>query len=99
MLKRTVIFALIHMVVLLGCTYVFLILKTERTMKEGAVQSQLEFTTEMAVKVLSLPGRFVKNAWPAQMASEFLEWVVFIANSLVWGGLLAFVYTKVTSAT
>jgi hypothetical protein len=68
-------------------------------MNEGSVQTQLEFTMEMAAKVLSLPGRLVKNAWPTQIASEFLEWVVFIANSLVWGGLLAFVYTKVRNAT
>jgi len=99
MIKRTVIFALIHMVVFLGCMYVFLILKTERTVKEGAIQSQSEFTMEMVVKVLSMPGRLVRSAWPEQIASGFLEWVVFIGNSVVWGGLLAFVYTKVRHAT
>jgi hypothetical protein len=68
-------------------------------MKEGTVQTQLEFTTETAAKVLSMPGRFVKNVRPAHMASEVFQWVVFIGNSLVWGGLLAFVYTKVRNAT
>lgn len=99
MIKRAVIFSFIHVTVLLLCMYVFLLLATDRARTENAVQSRAESTFELVVKVLSTPGRLIKSVWPGKLASGFVEWVLFIANSLIWGGVLAVAYTKVRNAT
>jgi len=79
--------------------FVFLSLATDRARTEGADQSRVESTFALVVKVLSTPGRIIKNTWPSQIGSGFVEWVLFVGNSLIWGVVLAFVYTKVKNAT
>ena len=98
MIRRTAIFTLLHIAVLLVCMYVFLSMKMDRAITEEDIQSRSESAMELAVKVLSMPGRLVRSAWPGQIAPGVLEWVLFIGNSLLWGIILAFAYTKVRNA-
>jgi hypothetical protein len=38
--------------------------------------------------VLMLPGRLVWTTWASKNLSNTLEWITFLANSVIWGALI-----------
>jgi hypothetical protein len=45
-------------------------------------------TTGTLASVLMVPGRFAWTAWASKNLPNALEWILFLANSAVWGVLL-----------
>jgi len=45
-------------------------------------------TAGTLANVLMVPGRFAWTAWASKNLPNALEWMLFLANSVVWGVLL-----------
>lgn len=53
----------------------------------------------MAVGVLMLPGRLLWTRWATENLSNALSWLLMVANSVLWGFLIAAVVSSVRRLT
>ena len=87
-LRRVSLFAFTHAVVtlcLLGYAFGQGMVEFDNPDLPRSVAAE---TTAKVAGVLMLPGRLVWTAWASKNLSDAFEWVVFLANSVVWSVLI-----------
>jgi uncharacterized membrane protein len=88
-LRRVLVFACAHAVVTLCMTLYAFSASSAEFDNPDLPRSATAKAVGTLVNVLSLPGRLVWTTWASKNLPNAVEWVVFLANSLVWGLLIA----------
>lgn len=97
--KRTVIFGIIHLLVLAMCFLAAFTLSMERFDTGNASQSTAEYITGLVTNILMAPGKYVWTSWSSKNLHNAFEWLLVIVNSGLWGMVLAILYTKIKKST
>jgi hypothetical protein len=85
-LRLIVVFTCAHVVVTLACVVYFMAAGSARFDNPELPQTLVERAAEGAANVLTLPARFLWTSWASRNLPNFLEWLLFAANSALWGG-------------
>jgi hypothetical protein len=89
-LKYLVIFACLHALVAIGLfAYGF-----DLSAVDGVEPSRAKQFAFTAAGVLMLPGRLIWTEWASKNLPNVLEWFLLIANSILWGAVIATVVQK-----
>lgn len=98
-LKYVIIFSLLHLVLLLTSILVSYTLGIDRFENGIVDESALESVTGTLSGILGFPGTYLWTPWATKNLSNFIEWFVFAANSVVWGIVLAYLYAFIKKHT
>lgn len=91
-IKKIVVFSILHLTVLLLCITVSFSLGLDH-FDTGEQATLLESITSTLSAIFSFPGTYLWTPWASKNLSNIIEWLVFIGNSILWGILLAYIYT------
>ena len=85
--KLIALFACIH-----GLAAISLLLisfdASSRRFDTGVAETTVEHLIARASDVLFLPGSLVWTRWASENLPNVVEWLVFAANSLLWGSII-----------
>jgi hypothetical protein len=62
----------------------------------GASQSVTDRVIGQTAQVLLFPGTLVWTRWASENLPSIVEWMVLIANSVLWGSMIALVVVRLT---
>lgn len=86
-LRRVVLYACIHAVLTLGLGTYAMAGMLDRF--DGFEMSQGAATAEVAASVLMMPGYLLWTSWASKNLPNSLEWMLFAANSALWGTVIS----------
>jgi hypothetical protein len=68
---------------------------SSRHFDTGAAETPVERLIGRTTDILFLPGSLVWTRWASQHLPNAVEWLVFAANSLLWGSIVGLVVARV----
>jgi hypothetical protein len=88
--KRVVLFACAHALVTLALSFYYTSAITE-PVRPGSIPeiSDRAAVAGLAADILMLPGYLLWTPWASKNLPNFVEWLLFLANSAVWGLLIS----------
>lgn len=98
-IKRAVGFSIAHFLVLAVCFITAFTLSMERFDKGDVNESAVEYMTGSLANTLMAPVMYIWTSWASKNLHNAFEWILLIANSALWGVVLAYVFDKVKKAT
>lgn len=84
----------IHSVVTLGCGMYAMAASSAAFDNPALPRAYSASVAHGATNVLLLPARLVWTSWASQSLSNIVEWLVFIANSMIWAGVAVWVIAR-----
>jgi len=57
-------------------------------------ESIIELVTEAIANILIVPANYLWTSWASKNLPNSVEWILFLSNSLLWGYIVAFMYSK-----
>lgn len=69
---------------------------TSRRFDTGAGETRAERVISQASDVLFLPATLVWTKWASENLPNAVEWLVFAANSVLWGSVIALLVARTT---
>jgi len=97
--KRAVLFGFAHFLALIVCFSTAFTLSMERFDKVDENESAVEFVAVSLTNILMTPGRYIWTPWASKNLHNSFEWMLFIANSALWGVILAYIYGRFKKPT
>jgi hypothetical protein len=88
--KRVVLFACAHALVTLALSFYYTSAITE-PVRPGSIPeiSDRAAAAGLAADILMLPGYLLWTPWASKHLPNLVEWLLFLANSVVWGLLIS----------
>ncbi len=93
-IKRTLIFSCIHFTVLITCLITSFSLGMSRFDTGDGNETIIETVTGTITNILIVPANYLWTPWASKNLSNIVEWILFLSNSLLWGYVAAFMYSK-----
>jgi hypothetical protein len=93
--KHVVMFACSHALLMLGL-FAF---GFDLSAVDGVEPPRVKQLAMMAAGVLMLPGRLLWTAWASKNLPNGVQWLLLVANSALWGFLIAAVVSSVKRLT
>lgn len=83
----TVFFGCVHLVVTLGCMMYAMGMISVRFDNPDLPRTLGETIAATGAAILMLPGSLIWNTWASTTLPNTVEWLLFVANSALWGTL------------
>ena len=93
--KRTIVFSCIHFTVLTICLITSFSLGMSRFDTGDMNESIIEIVTGAITNTLIVPANYLWTPWASKNLPDFIEWILFLSNSVLWGYVVAFTYSKI----
>jgi len=58
-------------------------------------ESIIEIVTGAITNTLIVPANYLWTPWASKNLPDFIEWILFLSNSVLWGYVVAFMYSKI----
>ena len=97
-IKRTITFSCIHFTVLIICFITSFSLGMSRFDAGDMNENIIETVTGVITNILIIPANYLWTPWASKNLPNFIEWILFLSNSILWGYVVAFVYSKLKKA-
>jgi hypothetical protein len=84
-IKLLVLFTCVHGVITLGCAVYNMAVSSAQFDNPELPRTFLASAVEGTANALMLPARLAWTSWASKHLPNFLEWLLFVANSALWG--------------
>ena len=97
--KRAVGFGIAYFILVVVCYMAAFTLAMERFDEGDTNAGAMEYMATMLADVLMSPGKYIWTTWASKNLHDAFEWILFVANSALWGLVRANAVGKIRSAT
>jgi hypothetical protein len=93
--KATITFSLIHFAALAVSFTIAIAMSMDRFDTGDMDASISEHIAGNMTEILMTPAKYLLTIWAGRKIPDSIEWLVFFLNSVLWGFVLALVYTRI----